>query len=795
MSDTTRQSTYRGKAPDFAAAYARLHPKVQQWIWEQEWQQLRTIQALAIDPIMDAQSDVIISAATAGGKTEAAWLPIISTLAHDLDDEDAEREPGIQALAISPLKALINDQAERLRDMTDELEIPVARRHGDIAGSERDRLLKHPDGILLITPEALEALFVNQGSRIPTLFAGLRYVVIDELHAFIGVERGAQLQSLLHRVELAIRRHVPRIALSATLADPRDAAEFLRPGHGGDVEVIQSGDDDATEIRLQVRGYFRKPVKSPLERGPQGVNATKALREGTLLPSGLAEEATSPRDPGDPEDTVTITEHLFNTLRGRDNLVFANRRDTVEIYADRLKRMSEKQRVPNEFYPHHGSLSKELREDAERMLKSTEVPATAICTSTLELGIDIGSADSIAQIGAPNSVSGLRQRLGRSGRRGSAAVLRVYISEEALTPTTHPVDRLRAETIQTIAIIELLLEKWYEAPNVDGLHLSTLVQQILSMIAQHGGVTAAQLYSALCQDGPFAKVTRPMFVQLLRDIGFHELIFQTDDGLLMHGLVGERIVNHYSFYTAFQTADEYRLVHEGHTIGTLPVEYPLMVGEMIVFAGRRWRIVEIDTVGRVIQLTPSSGGVPPTFSGAKAAIADRVRIRMREIYEDTDVPIYLDRHAQQLLMEARAAYRELDLAHEPVYGWGGDTLVFPWRGDRVMNTLMVLLARAGINVGMHGLTIECRDATATHIRRVLRELAGSPLPDPIELAEQVAVKEKEKFDEFLGDDLLTAAYAARDLDLDETMRALRDIGFRDLPTEDDDDDEPYLSLP
>ncbi|MGI8484283.1 MAG: hypothetical protein ACR2OU_08470, partial [Thermomicrobiales bacterium] len=166
---------------------------------------------------------------------------------------------------------------------------------------------------------------------------------------------------------------------------------------------------------------------------------------------------------------------------------------------------------------------------------------------------------------------------------------------------------------------------------------------------------------------------------------------------------------------------------------------------------------------------------PPRFPGSKAAIADHVRGKMREMYEASNVPAYLDRNGQQLLREGRASYRHLQLATEPIFHWGGDSLVFPWQGDRVMNTLTILLAQNGINVGTEGVAIVCRDATASQIERILRELAGSPMPDAEELAADVSVKEKEKHDRFLGEELLTAGYAARDLDVPGAWRALRDL--------------------
>jgi ATP-dependent Lhr-like helicase len=555
--------------------------------------------------------------------------------------------------------------------------MPVHRRHGDVAASERKRLYADPDGILLITPESVEALFVNQGTLVPKLLNGLRFVVVDEMHSFVGTERGAQLQSLLHRIELAIRRRVPRIGLSATIANPASAAEFLVPGKGEEVTLIGGTADDRAELRMQLRGYL---IASPGGNRNQEEVANVADDAGSDL-------VANPEPEEESSDEIAITEHLFQTLRNSDNLVFANSRNYVEKYADKLKRISENRHVPNVFFPHHGSLSKALREDVEQRLKSTEQPATAICTSTLEMGIDIGSADSVAQIGSPGSVSALRQRLGRSGRRGNPAVLRVYTSEVEITPQTAPVDLLRAETFESIAIIELLLEKWYEPPNVASLHLSTLIQQMLSVIAQHGGATAAELFSALCVHGPFQRVDKAMFLQLLRDMGENDLITQAADGTLLHGGTGEQLVNHYSFYTAFLTAEEFRLVANGRTLGSIPIDYPVEVGGLIVFAGQRWRVIAIDDVAKVIELVRAHGGNPPHFTGPGIQIADGIRQKMREVYEGTTVPVYLDTTGVRFLKEGRASYRQLRLDRSPLLQIGNDVIIFPWRGDIVLNKL------------------------------------------------------------------------------------------------------------
>jgi ATP-dependent Lhr-like helicase len=359
---------------------------------------------------------------------------------------------------------------------------------------------------------------------------------VDELHAFLGTERGAQLQSLLHRVELAIRRRVPRIGLSATLGDLGLACEFLRPAEGAGVLRVEST-ANGQELRLQVRGYRRTPPRLT----PSQIQARQAAGEAVELEDAVA------------GDAFDIGRHLFEHLRGGHHLIFANARGRVEELADILRRLCDRHGIPNEFWPHHGSLSKELREDAEAAIKDRTQPATAVCTTTLELGIDVGAIGSVAQVGCPPSVASLRQRLGRSGRTGGPAVLRAYIQESQIEPSTPPHAALRVDLVETIAMIDLLLAGWCEPPNLRGLHLSTLVQQVLSLIAQHGAVRADQAWRALCASGPFSAVDNSLFARFLRSLGRHDLIQQDRSGEVVLAAAGERIVNHHSFYAAFTT--------------------------------------------------------------------------------------------------------------------------------------------------------------------------------------------------------------------------------------------------
>ncbi len=756
--------------PTASSAFTLLHPRMQRWIHNQGWTSLHDAQERAIGPILDGARDIIIAAATAAGKTEAAFLPILSTLATSAEattpawrdpwevhdpwaEPEAKAYRGVQVLYLSPLKALINDQYQRLEELCERVGIAVHRWHGDVSSSAKREALAEPSGVLLITPESLEAMFVLRGTLVPGVFASLQYIVIDELHSFLATPRGAQLQSLMSRVELAIRRRPPRIGLSATLGDMEQAAAFLRPTEPERVVLVESK-SDGQEIQLQLRGYVSTPPPTSSSEAPV---AEQPARDKT------DEESTS-------GDRTAIAKHLFRYLRGQDNLVFANARRDVETYADLLARRCESERVPNEFWPHHGNLSKNVRETVEAQLKDTTRPATAVCTSTLELGIDIGSVSSVAQVGPPPSVAALRQRLGRSGRRDDPAVLRLYISEKHIDERAGPVDELRCAVVRTTAMVILMLDRWLETPNDPGFNYSTLVQQIMSTIAQHGGATASDLYRALCGLGPFQLVDRTRFVRLLRAMATHDLLVQASDGLLLHGEAGERHVNHYSFYTAFQTAEEWRLVTGGRTLGTVPIHQPLYEGVLLIFAGKRWKVTGIDTSARVVELERSSGGNPPHFAGSPAATSDRVRTEMVAVYQSADTPPWLDANARILLAEARSAYDRFGLHSTTVLADGSGVLLFPWTGDRALFTATIALLGEGIEASAEGPAIQILGTDIHKVGATIHRLLAEKPPPPHELAASVRNRQIDKWDWVLDDTLSCESAGARLLDVDGAWR-------------------------
>jgi ATP-dependent Lhr-like helicase len=722
------------------AASEQLHAEVQRWIGAQGWQQLRPIQEQAIAPILAGQTDLIIAAATAGGKTEAAFLPIFS---HLLQVPGA----GIRTLGVSPLKALINDQQRRLSEIGDSLGIRVTAWHGDIAAQKKQKVLKTPEGIVLITPESLEALLTRRGTELTTLFNALDYIVIDEMHCFIGSERGSQLQSLMHRLDITLGRSIPRVGLSATLGDMSLAAEFLRPRQAERVQLIHPT-GSGTTLKVQVRGYRQVPADwETLQIGP--ANASR--------------------------DELKISQHLFQTLRGTRNLIFMNGRAKVEKYADLLRRLSTQHCVPNEFWPHHGSLSKELREEAEAFLKS-DVPSNLVCTTTLEMGIDVGAVNSIAQVGAPASVASLRQRIGRSGRRaGDPAIARLYVSAPEPGADLPPQDQLHSELIQTIAVVNLLLQGWCEPPLSGKLHLSTLVHQILSLIAQYHGLRADHLWQILCQMGPFPAVDQALFMKLLRCLGQHTLIQQSTDGNLLLGEKGDPMVSHYSFYSAFNTPQEYRILHEGKMLGTLPMNIPLMANMLFIFAGRRWRSLTVDDVQQVVEVEPAATGKSPVFNGSSALVHDRVRQEMLRIYCSADTPTYLDTLAQTLLTEARHAFTQYALQDTAVIEFGKQALLFCWQGDMVMNTILVQLMARGLKVCRDDLVLAVDRCSATDLLMHLGELVDEGPADASTLARAVRNKTLEKYDRFLSEELLCLNYAASRLNTTRAWETLKQI--------------------
>jgi ATP-dependent Lhr-like helicase len=722
---------------DSSAAFESLAEPIRRWIWKQKWPSLRDVQAKAIPAIL-AGGDVVISARTAAGKTEAALLPLLTRVL-----QGAERPAGFDIVYVSPLKALINDQYRRLESLCEDCNIALHRWHGDVSSDARQRARARPSGVLIITPESLEATLVRRGTDIPKLFGSVEAIVIDELHAFIGRERGMQLQSLLTRIEIAAAlRDVDRIGLSATLGDMRLAADFLRPGGGDKVELID-GADEGNGLKLQIRGYARPvtPVAADGQSGPP---------------------------PGQHLVHPEVADDLYRLLRGRTNLVFAGSRQRVEAYADALRSRCESESVPNEFFAHHGNLAKAEREDVEDQLRAGTRPTSVVATSTLELGIDLGDVETIAQIGPGYSVSSLRQRLGRSGRRpGNPAIMRMFVIEEDPNIPVHPVDRLRLDLIQSIAMVECMLAGWVEPPEPAGLHLSTLLHQTLALILQAGAVRAGSAYKVLCERGPFQRVDRDTYAQLLRSMARQDppLIEMSAEGELMLAEGGETLTYGHEFYAVFETPLDYRVIHGSRTLGVLPIDHVVAKGQTLIFGGRRWRAKDVDDQARVITVEPTNAALPPTFGGDYGGVHDHVVGEMRKLLAGKAVPVYIDATAKRMLEDAREAYLELSLDRTTIIPVGRGIYVLPWIGTKRLDTLAVALLANNLEVASEHHRLEIENCTRQALEEVLNAMLSGPNHSPEELSQMVSKPAIAKYDRFLTPELLGQVALAERLDV------------------------------
>lgn len=734
------------------SSFKRLHQKVQRWIWKQGWDGLREVQERSIPILLQRERDLIIMAATAGGKTEAAFFPIVSRLAGD----PATNQGGFQAIYVSPMRALINDQFGRMESLCAELDIDVTKWHGDVSASVKANARKNPSGILLITPESLEALLVRRGKEIGRLFRGLQYVVIDEMHVFLGEPRGKQLQSVLHRIDSAAASNPVRVGLSATLADEAAARVFLRPLDPSRVDVLPPA-AGAPPIKLQLRGYIR-PV---------------LFRSSAQKPNeDTGETGTDPAD-------LKLMQHLFDTHRLTRSLIFAGSRGAVEQTTVRLAEMTEAQGVPDVFVAHHGNLSREHREYAEQRMKDRSRPASIVCTTTLELGIDVGDIEAVAQLGAGYTVSGMRQRLGRSGRRpGQSAVMRVYMKEAELTGSSHPLDALRSQTVQAIAMLNLMLRKWNEPPDPARLHLSTLLHQVIAIIGQQGGATANELWRILITSAVFTGVDVELFKKLLRRMLEPEvgLLERAKDGTLLPGPNGERLLESRDIFAVFLSSEDYKVIAEGgRAIGQVPSNNPLVPGQLMILAGRRWRIQEVDDKRKEIFVTPAKGGTPPIFCSAPVTPSDGVMNEMRQVFTDFEIPTYLDATAKQLLVEARTTFDRLGLRHSNITRHDGQLLLFPWVGGRRQQALLLALGAADLEPVPLGLAIGLPVEKKAALIAELDRLANGIAPDPVALASTVQNKLIEKFDMFLGTELLDMAWARDRLDTSTIPQLAADL--------------------
>ncbi|MCA9123210.1 MAG: DEAD/DEAH box helicase [Planctomycetaceae bacterium] len=721
-------------------AFELLARPIQQILWDMRWPSLRPIQEDAIHKILDGEADLIISAQTAAGKTEAAFLPILSRI--------HEHPAGsVQTLYVGPLKALINDQFRRLERLCQRAEIPVHRWHGDVDASRKKALIAKPSGVLLITPESIESLMINRSTSLARMFRSLQFVVIDEIHTLAGSERGTHLRSLLFRLQRYVQENYRIVGLSATLGDAFPVYErWMRPDGDRPVDLI-NGPSGEKQLLYKIHAY----------------TATKPRRE-----DGQEDDAESNDMP------LGLAEDMYEHFAGRKNLIFANSKSDVEQFADSLNARCRRQRRPEEFLVHHGNVSKEVREFTEREMQGMR-PRTTVCSSTLELGIDIGNVTAVGQIDPPWSVGSQVQRLGRSGRgEDEPQCMRVYVREDELEAKAALVDRLYPKLLRAIAITELMLQDppWVEPPQIDAFDLSTLTHQILSVLAETGGCQASEVFARLCSRGAFRAIDTPLFAGVLRSLGAHEIVEQMEQGDLILAPKGEAIVNHYSFYSAFASDVEYSVIFGSMLIGTLPALFLPQINDHFLLAGRRWQVVSVDDDRKEVTVKPARGKKPPRFFGGGGEIHPRVRQMMREVVLGDRPLSYLNATGVQLLKDARATAIQAGLKQQSIVPLSpSQCLWFTWTGTKIQRTLCLIADSVGLQATDRDIAIEFK-AAVPDVIQMLQQALREPL-DAESLATRLPAKQTRKLDHLIAVPLLVKSLAHDALDISGAESVIR----------------------
>ena len=729
-------------------AFDRYAPFVQEYIYQNHWENLRSIQVAAADAIFNTDENVLLTASTASGKTEAAFFPIITLFSEDMPSS-------VGCIYIGPLKALINDQFSRLNDLCAEADIPVWHWHGDVAQSHKAKLMRHPSGILQITPESLEALLLHKHAAIAKLFGDLRFVVIDEVHSLLRGDRGGQTLCLIERLSRIAGVNPRRIGLSATIGDPEGTGEFLSLGTGRKT-IIPKIDAKGSKWRLSMEHFYVKDAQAAEDKQIPG--ALPVLEEKT-------DDAPANADPG--------IGYIFEHTRGKKCLVFVNSREECEMVTTTLRHYCELNHEPDRFLVHHGNLSASYRETAEGIMKDDSQYMTTVTTATLELGIDIGRLERAFQIDAPWTVSSFLQRMGRTGRRELPPEMWFVIREDepevrAMLPTTIP-----WKLLQGIALVQLYLEeRWVEPPRLDRLPFSLLYHQTMSTLASCGELSPRALADRVLRLHYFHRITQEDYRVLLRHLIATDHIQQTEQGGLIVGLAGERVINSFKFYGVFQESEEYTVRSESQELGT--VVSPPPVGEKLAIAGHVWQVLDVDHKRRLIYCQQVKGSVPAYFGQCPGDLHTKILTRMRRVLQEDSQYPYLMKNAVARLEQARFTAAHSGAAEKTLINLGGNMwCLFPWVGTYTFLTMeRFLKIKCADRLGLRNLDSArpffiqfTMKADESAFFRVLAEEIRKPI-DPMELVYPKELPLFDKYDEYLPEELVKKGFALGVLDVD-----------------------------
>lgn len=726
--------------------FNRYAPFIQDFIYRSGWEELRAIQAAAADAIFNTDQNVLLSASTASGKTEAAFFPILTLL--------SEAPPSsVGAIYIGPLKALINDQFSRLNELCEEADIPVWHWHGDVAQSHKSKLLKKPSGILQITPESLEAMLLRKHSLIPKLFGDLRFIVIDEVHSLMRGDRGGQTLCLIERLSRLSGTSPRRIGLSATIGDPKAAGEFLAAGTGKGT-IIPKIEAKGVKWRLSMEHFYISQKDTEAEENAEAMPVLD-----------------SPTDTA-PENADAGMGYIFEHTRGKKCLVFVNSREECEAVTTTLRSYCEANNEPDRFLIHHGNLSAAYRETAEAAMKDDDIFMTTCTTATLELGIDIGRLERAFQIDAPFTVSSFLQRMGRTGRRGLPPEMWFVIREELPEPRSLLPETIPWKLLQGIALVQVYVEeKWVEPPKLDRLPFSLLYHQTMSTLASNGELSPAELARKVLTLKVFERISQDDYKLLLRHLLENEHIQRTEEGGIIVGLAGERIINSFKFYAVFQENEEYTVRWESQELGTVVMPPP--VGEKLAIAGHVWVVEELDHKRRLVYVEKIKGKVPAYFGDCPGDINTKILERMRKVLiEDKSYP-YLMKNASARLAQARSTARNSGFTDDSLICLGGTMwCLLPWLGSYAFLAMeRFLKIKCAERLGLKGMDSSrpyfiqfTMKSSPEDFFRIVYEEAQKDFP-ATDLVYPGEVPLFEKYDEFVPPELVRKGFAYGILDI------------------------------
>ena len=564
------------------SAFDRLHPALQHHIVNSlGWQELREVQSLSIDAYLNG-ANLVILAPTAGGKTESAFFPVISQM---LD----ESWSGISILYVSPIKALLNNQEQRLDRYMRLVGRRAALWHGDTPQSERNRILAEQPDCLLTTPESLEVLLVSQKVDHHQFFSNVRVVVIDELHAFAGDDRGWHLLSVFSRIGKIARRDIQRIGLSATVGNPQKMLEWLSSGSERTQEVVWP------------RGVDSKTPDVQLDYVASLANAAKVI---SLL------------------------------HQGEKRLVFCDSRSRVEQLAVSLRQYG------IDTFVSHSSLGIDERRQAEEAFAQRQ-NCVIVATSSLELGLDVGDLDRVIQIDAPGTVSSFLQRMGRTGRRSNT-------NRNCLFLATSDEGLLRAA-----ALIELWRRNYVEPVKAPPCPYHILAQQLMALILQERGIGQSQWFPWVESVPGFAELPPERVVELVEFMIAKGILWSDNGILAFapegENVFGRR--NFMDILSVFTSPPLFKVMSGQKELGNVHEStfYKREEGPAIlVLAGRSWKTKHLDWKRRIAYVEATDEKGRSRWLGEGQMLSHAVCQSIRRILaSDEDDPAWSRRASQQ----------------------------------------------------------------------------------------------------------------------------------------------------